>query len=166
MAGSSKLASAHSKMCTIVEVDIECSGDEHPNSLEEGNTLGRLKETFLEGVSQVLILERLVGTNHWAVWKRSFQAKENSACKGTEAWESLLLGNCKKFNVAGIWYCGKISRTQIVKGFVNNTKSLDFILKVVCRGSDMSVIQKYPFDSILESGLEGGLLGVEIPVRM
>lgn len=54
MAEASKLALAHGKMCAIVEVDTECSGgaeEEHPNSLGGGGTLGKLKESFLEGIS-------------------------------------------------------------------------------------------------------------------
>lgn len=51
MAEASKLALAPSKGCTVVEVRTECSGgaeEEHPDSLKEGNTLGRPKETFLK----------------------------------------------------------------------------------------------------------------------
>lgn len=75
MAESSKLALAHGKMCAIVEVGTECSGgaeEEYPNSLRGEGTLGRLKESFLEGVSQELIREKLEGTSHWAMWKRAF----------------------------------------------------------------------------------------------
>ena len=46
-----------------------------------------------------------------------------------------MLWNCKKFSVAGIRYCGKtVRREPGCEGFVSHTKSLGFILEVVCRG--------------------------------
>lgn len=51
MAESCKLALAHSNGCAVVEVSMECSGgtgEEHPDSLKEGHTLGRSKETFFK----------------------------------------------------------------------------------------------------------------------
>lgn len=56
LAESRELALAHSKMYAAAEVEVgsECSGgseEEHPNSLGEGGTFGRHKESILEGIS-------------------------------------------------------------------------------------------------------------------
>ena len=66
------------------------------------------------------------------------------------------------------WFTGQCSiywatpASADFEGFTSNTKSLDFTLKMVCKGVVCILFRNI---QAIENGLEGGILGVEIPDR-